>query len=185
MPGKIADLGVPSSLGSYYSGQEKAPQAFRRAGFLEMLRKQGLTVVDHGDLPLRRWHPDRTNRCAQHWDAVTGCVKEVEASLSKSVAEGLSLLGVGKKSTIEIGVVAASLRKHQPLGLIYLDLHADMNTPASTTDGGLDWMGMTHMLGLNGTIPELARCGPRYPLLSPSPGLSHGVRSGECNRVGA
>jgi arginase len=29
-------------------------------------------------------------------------------------------------------------------------------------------MGVAHMLGLNGTIPQLARCGPRYPLISPS-----------------
>jgi len=27
---------------------------------------------------------------------------------------------------------------------------------------------MAHMLGLIGTVPGLARCGPRYPLLSPS-----------------
>jgi arginase len=75
---------------------------------------------------------------------------------------------IGGNCTIELGVIAANLRKCQSLGLIYLDLHADMNTPASTADGALDWMGMAHMLGLNGAIPELAGCGPHYPLLSPS-----------------
>jgi arginase len=54
------------------------------------------------------------------------------------------------------------------LGLIYVDLHADMNTPASTADGALDWMGVAHMLGLNGAIPQLASCGPHYPLISPA-----------------
>jgi len=43
-----------------------------------------------------------------------------------------------------------------------------MNTPSSTTEGGLDWMGMAHMLGLEGTIPQLASCGSRYPLLAPA-----------------
>ena len=164
----IVYAGVPSSLGSYGPGQEKAPQAFREAGFPEMLREEGLTVVDGGDLPVRRWRPDKANPLAQHWKAVVACVQETEVHLSGSVGRGLIPVVIGGNCTIELGVVAASLRMWSSLGLIYLDLHADMNTPVSTTDGALDWMGMAHMLGLEGAIPELARCGPRYPLLSPA-----------------
>lgn len=163
----IVYAGVPASLGSYGPGQEKAPQAFRDAGFPEMLREEGLTVVDGGDLPVRRWRPDKANPLAQHWNAVVGCVQETEEHLSGSIGQGLIPVVIGGNCAIEIGVVAASLRTWTSLGLIYLDLHADMNTPVSTTDGALDWMGMAHMLGLAGAIPELARCGPRYPLLSP------------------
>jgi arginase len=164
----IAYIGVPTSLGSYGPGQEKAPQAFRAAGFPEMLREEGLTVVDYGDLPVQRWRPDRTNLLAQHWEAVVSCVGETETHLSESVGQGLIPVVIGGNCTIELGVVAANLRKCESLGLIYLDLHADMNTPESTADGALDWMGMAHMLGLNGALSELARCGPRYPLLSPA-----------------
>ncbi len=164
----IAYVGVPTSLGSYGPGQEKAPQAFRDAGFPEMLRQEGLTVVDYGDLFVRRWRPDRTNLLSQHWEAVVACVQETETHLSESVSQGLIPVVIGGNCTIEIGVVAANLRKCDSLGLIYLDLHADMNTPLSTSDGALDWMGMAHMLGLNGALPELARCGPRDPLLSPA-----------------
>jgi arginase len=82
----IAYAGVPTSLGSYGPGQEKAPQAFRDAGFPEMLRKEGLTVVDYGDLPVRRWRPDRKNLFAQHWEAVVTCVQETEAHISEAVS---------------------------------------------------------------------------------------------------
>ena len=166
MPHTIAYAGVPTSLGSYAPGQEKAPQAFRAAGFPDMLRQQGLTVVDYGDLPVRRWHPDRTNPLAQHAEAVVACVQQTEAHLAPAVSQGHIPIVVGGNCTVELGVVAANLKKSERLGLIYLDLHADMNTPASTTDGALDWMGMAHMLGLEGALPQLARCGPRYPLLS-------------------
>ena len=162
----IAYVGVPTSLGSYSPGQEKAPQAFRSAGFPEMLRNEGLAVVDYGDLPVRRWRPDRTNLLAQHWEAVVACVQETDAHLSKSVSKGHIPVVIGGNCTIELGVVAANLRKCENLGLIYLDLHADMNTPESTAEGALDWMGMAHILGLNGAIPQLAHCGPHYPLLS-------------------
>jgi len=164
----IAYAGVPTSLGSYSPGQEKAPQAFRDAGFPEMLRKEGLTVVDYGDLPVRRWRPDKKNLLAQHWEAVVACVQETEAHLSEAVSQGHIPVVIGGNCTVELGVVAANLKKCEILGLIYLDLHADMNTPASTAEGALDWMGMAHMLGLKGAIPELASCGPRYPLISPA-----------------
>jgi arginase len=164
----IAYAGVPTSLGSYSPGQEKAPRAFRNAGFPEMLRKEGLTVVDYGDLPVRRWRPDRSNPLAQHWEAVIACVQETEAHLSEAVGQRHIPVVIGGNCTVEFGVVAANLRKCESLGLIYFDLHADMNTPASTIDGALDWMGMAHMLGLNGAIPQLASCGPRYPLLLPA-----------------
>ena len=114
----IAYVGVPTSLGSYSPGQEKAPQAFRDAGFPEMLRKEGPAVVDYGDLPVRRWRPDRTNLLAQHWEAVVACVQETEAHLSDSVSQGLIPVVIGGNCTIELGVVAASLRKRESLGLI-------------------------------------------------------------------
>jgi arginase len=164
----IAYAGIPTSLGSYSPGQEKAPQAFRNAAFPEMLRKNGLKVVDYGDLPARRWRPDKTNLLAQHWEAVVACVRETEAHLSEAVNQRHIPVVIGGNCTIALGVVAANLKTCESLGLIYFDLHADMNTPASTADGALDWMGMAHMLGLHGAIPELANCGPRYPLISPA-----------------
>jgi len=164
----IGYAGIPTSLGSYSPGQEKAPRAFREAAFPEMLGKEGLTVVDYGDLAVRRWRPDKKNLLAQHWEAVVACAQETEAHLSEAVRQGHIPVVIGGNCTIELGVVAANLRKYENLGLIYLDLHADMNTPASTTDGALDWMGMAHMLGLKGAIPQLAGGGPRYPLLSPA-----------------
>jgi arginase len=133
-------------------------------GFPEMLRKEGLTVVDYGDLPVRRWYPDSKHLFAQHWEAVVACVQETEAHLSEAVRQGHIPVVIGGNCTIQLGMVAANLRKCKNLGIIYLDLHAEMNTLASTGEGALDWMGLAHMLGLDGAIPQLAGCGPRYHL---------------------
>jgi arginase len=53
------------------------------------------------------------------------------------------------------------------VGLVYFDLHADLNVPDSVPPGALDWMGVAHMLGEPGTRPELVRVGPSAPLLEP------------------
>ncbi len=48
-------LGVPSSAAAHWPGMEKAPAVLRSAGLLERLRAAGLTVTDHGDLPVVGW----------------------------------------------------------------------------------------------------------------------------------
>ena len=48
-----------------------------------------------------------------------------------------------------------------------MDRNYDINTPESTADGALDWMGMAHALSLPGSLEVLADVlGPR-PLLEP------------------
>jgi arginase len=51
--------------------------------------------------------------------------------------------------------------------VIYLDAHADMNVPSSVREGALDWMGMAHMLGIDGAVHEVAAACGREPLLTP------------------
>ena len=52
-------------------------------------------------------------------------------------------------------------------GLMYLDRHYDMNTPETTADGALDWMGMAHALALPGGLDTLTGAFGRRPLLQP------------------
>ncbi len=67
---------------------------------------------------------------------------------------------------MEIGTVAGHLRRDEgAVGLVYIDVHPDLNTPDSVRPGALDWMGMAHMLDEPGAAPELTRIGPRAPLL--------------------
>jgi arginase len=70
--------------------------------------------------------------------------------------------------------VAGHVGAGERVGLIYFDTHADLNVPASVREGTLDWMGMAHMLGVEGAVPELVAAGPRAPLLEPSDVLLFG-----------
>ena len=57
---------------------------------------------------------------------------------------------------MELGTVAGASRAGRSIGLVYVDLDCDLNTPASVTDGALDWMGVAHLLGLADTVGALA-----------------------------
>ena len=66
------------------------------------------------------------------------------------------MLVLGGDCTTGLGSIAALTDINEHAGLIYLDLHADMNVPASVTDGAMDWMGLGHALDLPGALPQVA-----------------------------
>jgi arginase len=158
----IGLIGAPSSAGAYAPGQERAPVALRDAGLGERLAGCSVTVHDHGDLPLRRWAPDRSSPRAQNVDAVVATVDGVRRAVGRALEAGERVLVLGGDCTVGLGTIAALAAdgdRDERVGVVYLDLHADMNVPSSVPDGALDWMGLGHALALEGAVPELAaRC---------------------------
>ena len=157
-------LGVPTSAGAFTPGQERAPAALREAGLLTALGERGVEVRDLGDSPVWRWRPDRERPRAQNLDAVTAIARDTAERVEAALGDG-PLLVLGGDCSIELGVLAGHLAGDTSVGLVYLDMHPDLNTPTSVDEGTFDWMGMAHALGVDGAEPELAGIGPRTPLL--------------------
>ena len=161
MAKKLGLIGVPTSMGAFAPGQEKGPEALREADLLGRLSRAGVEVVDHGDGGgVRRWRPDKGNRRAQNLPAVVEVVRETAGRVGKAHAAGHLPLVVGGDCTIELGTVAGLLPPEGSggrLGLIYFDVHPDLNVPASVGEGALDWMGMAHMLGEEGAAEPLSQ----------------------------
>jgi arginase len=158
-------VGVPTSAGAFAPGQEQAPHALREGGLVERLRRAGVDVRDHGDREVWRWLPDRENRRAQNASKVVEIVQDTAQRVGDSIDQGEVTLVLGGDCTVGIGTVAANVSAGERVGLVYFDSHADLNVPESVHEGALDWMGMAHMLGEQGAVPELVNAGPRAPLL--------------------
>jgi arginase len=175
----VSVVGVPSSAGSYAAGQDQAPTALRSAGLIEALREAGLEVRDEGDGGLQIWRPDRSNPRAQNVTQVTDSIHELIECLTPMFARGDKLLVLGGNCTVALGVVAALRRvTADPVGLLYVDRHYDLNTPESTNDGALDWMGMAHALDLPGCLDGLVEVLGQRPLLRPEQVAWLGVEDG-------
>jgi arginase len=164
-PRRLGIIGVPSSAGAFAPGQEKAPRALREAGFLEGLRAAGREVEDHGDGPVRRWLPDRASRTALNPDSVAEVARDTAARVAQALAADETALVLGGDCTVGIGTVAGTVARYERVGLVYFDLHADLNVPGEVLPGALDWMGAAHMLGIEGACEPLTRVGKRQPLL--------------------
>jgi len=158
-------LGVPTSAGAFTPGQEAAPAALREAGLLTALGERGVEVRDLGDSAVWRWRPDRQRPRAQNLGAVADIARETAGRVEAALGDA-PLLVLGGDCSIELGVLAGHLAREESVGLVYLDLHPDLNTPESVVEGTFDWMGMGHALAVPGAEPELVGIGPRTPLLN-------------------
>lgn len=167
MSNRLVIVGAPSSAGAYAPGQEKAPAALRAAGLLEFLAARGITVDDRGDVPGFRWRADKANPRAMNVNAAATVAEATAERVASALAGDATVLVLGGDCTVELGTVAGALRGSQSVGVVYIDLDTDLNTPESTQDGALDWMGVAHLLGVDGTASELAALGPGVPMLRP------------------
>jgi arginase len=155
-------IGAPTSAGAYAPGQEDGPGALRAAGLLEAL---GPDVVDAGDVSRFRWRPDPARPRAANLTAAAERAGQVAERVAAALPGGGRVLVLGGDCTTGVGSVAGFAGRDA--GLVYLDRHADLNVPASTIDGALDWMGVAHMLDVDGAEPELAGVADTRPLLAP------------------
>jgi arginase len=193
MTRRLAVIGAPSGAGACGVGQEQTPAAIRAAGLIKQLDRVGFDVRDLGDSPVVPWRPDRANPRAQNLDAVV----EVVQSTTRRVADALVeqdriALVLGGDCTVGIGTVAGIREAVGRVALAHFDLHSDLNTPASATDGALDWMALGHMLAIEGTEPTLTAAAGNAPLLDTDQVVlfahsrSHSTRfeRGEIERLG-
>lgn len=125
----------------------------------------GVTVHIGGQTNPFRWRPDPDSPRAANVGAVIDRASQV-ASLVRSAPAGDTIVVLGGDCTVGVGTVAGLLDRSAQLGLIYVDRHADLNVPGSTVDGALDWMGVAHMLDIDGAVDGLAALASQRPMLS-------------------
>jgi arginase len=174
-------IGVPLDLGGNRRGVDMGPSAFRSAGLGEQIATLGYTVVDKGDLPapIPETQEQRDERKKYIREIAKVCQKLYQSSLA-SLTEGAFPLVLGGDHSLGAGSVAAAAdwakqAKDLPIGLLWIDAHGDMNTPATSLSGNVHGMPLAALLG---TEPaELARIGTVTPTVLAAHTVLVGVRN--------
>jgi arginase len=174
-------IGVPLDLGGNRRGVDMGPSAFRIAGLGEKLAALGYPILDKGDLttPIPETQKQRDERKKYINDIAKVCQKLYQASLA-SLDEGAMPIVLGGDHSLGAGSVAAAAewaRKAQnlPIGLIWVDAHGDMNTPATSSSGNVHGMPLAALLG--GEPAELSRIGTFSPKVLPAHTVLVGIRN--------
>ena len=113
-----------------------------------------------------RWRPDPESPRAANAGAATRSRPPGRLAGPISSSRVDTILVLGGDCTVGVGTVAGLLGRSARLGLVYVDRHADLNVPGSTVDGALDWMGVAHMLDIDGAVDGLAALAGQRPMLS-------------------
>jgi arginase len=178
--GPLHIIGVSLDLGGNRRGVDMGPSAFRIAGFAERLTGLGITVVDHGDLvaPIPEIKAEGDPRKKYIREITRVCEKLYKTSLAALESGGLPLV-LGGDHSLAAGSVAASAdfmrRENKPIGLIWVDAHADMNTPTSSGSGNVHGMPLAALLGPEPA--ELSRIGGFSPKVVPEHTVLIGIRN--------
>ena len=174
-------IGVPLDLGGNRRGVDMGPSALRIAGLGERLAALGFGVVDKGDLPapIPETQELSDERKKYIRDIANVCQLLYRTALA-SLAEGAMPLVLGGDHSLAAGSVSASAewartKRQMPIGLLWLDAHGDMNTPATSMSGNVHGMPLAALLGPEPS--ELARIGNASPKVQPEQTVIIGVRN--------
>jgi arginase len=150
---RIAVLGAPIDIGASQLGTLMGPAALRTAGLLTVLDGLGFDVRDHGDLSigdvaeLTDVPPDT----AKHYREIQRWTRALSARSYELARSGAVPIFLGGDHTLSMGSVNGIARHCKEVGrelfVIWLDAHADYNTPATTLSGNMHGMSAAFLCG--------------------------------------
>ena len=175
----ISLIGAPTDIGAGTRGAGMGPDAMRDAGLQQALGQRGLQVLDRGNLagPPNPWQASVDGYRHLHEVVAWNCLVH-EAVLAELRQDRLPLL-LGGDHCLAIGSISAVARhcreQGRSLRVLWLDAHADFNTPELTPSGNLHGMPVACLCGLG--PPDLTRLGGTGPALRPQQLRQLGIRS--------
>jgi arginase len=151
-PRQVDLIGIPLDLGAGRRGVDMGPSAFRLTGLAGRLEALGYTVIDHGDvevpIPEGRSPGDPHQRFIAEIAAACLAIAGLAADSVKNGGIPVSLGGDHSLAAGSIPGVARALRaRSETLGVVWVDAHADMNTPETSPSGNVHGMPLAACLG--------------------------------------
>src|ERR1700692_137718 len=150
---RIAVLGAPIDIGASQRGTLMGPAALRTAGLLTVLGGLGLEVKDHGDLTisdvaeLADAPPDN----AKHYRQIQRWTRALSRRAYELARSGAIPIFLGGNHSLSMGSVNGIARHWHEIGrelfVVWLDAHADYNTPATTLTGNMHGMSAAFLCG--------------------------------------
>jgi len=162
----IAVIGAPLDLGQGRRGVDMGPSALRVANLNARVAALGYEVEDLGNIAV-----EQAESCAEG-NAQAKYLAQIAAAcelLGKQVIEALDRgrlpLVLGGDHSVAVGTVSGVAQhfrsQGRTIGMIWLDAHADMNTPGASPSGNVHGMPLAAILGRG--APELVRAPGTYP----------------------
>ncbi|OIQ70103.1 arginase [mine drainage metagenome] len=150
---QIAVLGAPIEIGASQRGTLMGPAALRTAGLLTLLEGLGFAVKDHGELSvagvadLDDDPPDN----ARYYREIQRWTRTLSGRAYELARPGVIPIFLGGDHSLSMASVNGVARRCRETGhelfVLWLDAHADYNTPATTITGNMHGMSAAFLCG--------------------------------------
>ena len=149
----IAIIGAPLDLGQGRRGVDMGPSAVRVASLKARIASLGYEVDDLGNVPVEQpesapeGHPH-----AKYLPQIAATCERLARQVSGALDAGEFPLVLGGDHSVAVGTVSGVSHHFREskrrVGLIWLDAHADMNTPETSPSGNVHGMPLACIAGL-------------------------------------
>lgn len=149
----VSLIGFPMDLGAGRRGVDMGPSALRIAEIEKKLEALGYDVVDDGDIQVKTREVQRiTDKRLRYLPEIARACEKLGQRVKKSLDDKRFPIILGGDHSMSIGSiagVAAHCREQgKRLGVLWIDAHADMNTPETSPSGNIHGMPLAVSMGL-------------------------------------
>jgi len=175
----IAIIGAPLDLGGARRGVDMGPSAVRVANLNDRVAGLGYEVEDWGNIPVEQkesWPEGEAH--AKYLPQIADACAALSSRVHEALGKMLLPLVLGGDHSVAVGTVSGVSRffraQSKRVGLIWLDAHADMNTPDSSPSGNVHGMPLACIVGMG---PEaLTDLAGYHPIVDPRNTVIVGLR---------
>jgi len=173
----IKILGIPMDLGQNRRGVDMGPSSIRYARLQNALEELGHNVSDLGNIgvpiPEVIEPEDVRRKDMPHLKTICEVCKRTATTAHDIAADDAFLVFLGGDHSVSIGTVSGVATIGRT-GVLWVDAHADFNTPETSPSGNVDGMPLAVLCGLG--HPDLLSVGGGGASLRPEDVVLVGLR---------
>jgi arginase len=177
---RVSIIGAPLDLGQGRRGVDMGPSAVRVANLGARLNALGYDVTDLGNIAVAQAEalPQPGPGDARFIDEIASACQSLGQMVLDSLRNNQTPLVLGGDHSIAAGTVAGVAthyrQQNQKIGLLWIDAHADMNTPESSPSGNVHGMPLACCAGIG--PPALVNLFKFAPKVDPKNIVLVGIR---------
>jgi arginase len=147
-------IGVPFDECGKRSGSRLGPEAVRLAGLHETMESIGIPIPFDKDICIES--SENLLDGLKNFVPALSCVRSLKETVVASLKTGDTPLVIGGDHFTVVGSIAGALEVYgSDLAVIWIDAHADLNTPGSSPSGNLHGMPFAALLGAESGVTGL------------------------------